>query len=305
MTPTLIPIKQDKPGYDNFIGSWVCPGDLCVVVDVGPSRSVNLLVESLSGMGVERVDFVLLTHIHIDHAGGLAEFLSSFPMARVICHSKAISHLLDPTKLWEGSRKALGELVSTYGPISPVKEEWLIPHEEAKLPGLRIIETPGHAAHHLSYIYGGNLFAGEAGGVYMRLGTSDYVRPATPHPFFLKEFVESIDRLLAEGDLPICYGHFGRAERSHPMLKRATRQLLLWEKIIREHAASGEPITGCMEALLKEDPELRSYRHMSLADQERERFFMANSIKGYLDYLQKTPSERSYTPIRINLNGEM
>jgi glyoxylase-like metal-dependent hydrolase (beta-lactamase superfamily II) len=288
VNPTLIAIKQDKPGFEKFIGSWVYRGNLCVVVDVGPSRSVNLLVQSLSRMGIERVDFVLLTHIHIDHAGGAAEFLRFFPMARVICHSKAIGHLLDPTKLWKGSQKALGGLASIYGPISPVKREWLIPHEEANLPGLKVIETPGHAPHHLSYIYEGKLFAGEAAGVYLALEPSDYLRPATPPLFFLKEFVESIDRLLAEEDLPIFYGHYGRAERSQPMLKRARKQLLLWEKILRENAASvHDEATGrCMEILLKEDPELRAYQDMPLADQDRERFFMANSIKGYLGYLQ-------------------
>jgi glyoxylase-like metal-dependent hydrolase (beta-lactamase superfamily II) len=77
----------------------------------------------------------------------------------VICHSKAIGHLIDPTKLWLGGRKALGELASIYGPISPVKREWLIPHEEAHLPGLKVIETPGHAPHHVSYLYEGKLFA--------------------------------------------------------------------------------------------------------------------------------------------------
>lgn len=288
MNPTLIALKQDRPGFEKFVASWVCRADLCVVVDLGPSHSVSLLVESLFRMGVERVDFVLLTHIHIDHGGGTAEFLRFFPMARVICHSKAIGHLVDPAKLWNGSRNALGELASVYGPISPVKRAWLIPHEEANLPGLKIIETPGHAPHHLSYIYEGNLFAGEAGGVYLTLERSDYLRPATPPLFFLKEFVESIDRLLTEGDLPIFYGHFGRAENSHPLLKRARRQLLLWEEIIREHKASEheDRTTRCTELLLREDPELRAFQSMSPAEQERERFFMANSIKGYLGYLQ-------------------
>jgi len=288
MHPTLIAIKQDKPGFEKFIGSWVCRGDLCVVVDVGPSRSVNLLVQALSRMGIERVDYVLPTHIHIDHAGGVAEFIRVFPMARVVCHTRAIGHLLDPTKIWLGSVRALGDLASIYGPISPVKREWLIPHDEARLPGLKIIETPGHAPHHLSYIYEGNLFAGEAGGIYLELEPSHYLRPATPPPFFLKEFAGSIDKLLAEGDLPIFYSHFGRAERSQPLLRRARQQLILWEKIIAETAASAhdDPTTRCMEALLKEDIELMAYQSMPAADQKRERFFMANSIRGFMEYLQ-------------------
>jgi glyoxylase-like metal-dependent hydrolase (beta-lactamase superfamily II) len=286
--PTLIALREQLSGFDEFIGSWVCQGEPCVVIDVGPSRSVEALARSLFDLGIERVDVVLLTHIHIDHAGGVAEFLRFFPMARVICHAKAVGHLLEPTKLWLGSCKALGDVAMTYGAISPVKREWLIPHTDAYLEGLRIIETPGHAQHHLSYVYQGNLFVGEAGGIYLTVGTSEYLRPATPPVFFLKEFVESIDRLLGEEDLPICYGHLGRAEASRPMLKRARNQLLFWERILSEEMAMGhgERTERCMDRLLKEDPELGAYQNMAPSDQERERFFITNSIKGYLGYFQ-------------------
>jgi len=288
MTPVLIPIKQDKPGFERFIGSWICPGDPSIVVDVGPSRSVNLLLQSLSELGMARIDFILLTHIHVDHAGGLAEFLRFFPMAQVICHSKAVSHLMDPTKLWLGTQKALGELALTYGPVSPVKEDRLIPHTEAHVPGLEIVETPGHAPHHLSYVYERNLFAGEAGGVYLTADGLEYLRPATPPVFFLKEFLESIDRLLLQGDLPIFYSHFGKAEMSRSMLQRAGKQLLFWENVVSEEWPKGhdDMLERCMKRLLEEDPELRALAIMTPADQARERFFLANSIKGYLGYLQ-------------------
>ena len=110
MNPTLIPIKQDLPGFERFIGSWVCVGEINMVIDVGPSVSVNRLIKALTDMGVDRVDCVALTHIHIDHAGGLALFLEHFPMATVICHEKGIKHLVDPTRLWAGSLKTLGEI---------------------------------------------------------------------------------------------------------------------------------------------------------------------------------------------------
>lgn len=286
--PTLIAIEQGKPGFERFIGSWVFRNGLSAVVDVGPSRSLPDLVRSLFGMGLERVDLVLLTHIHIDHAGGLADFFGAFPMARAVCHAQAIGHLVDPAKLWHGSRKALGELISHYGPINPVKREWLIPHDQARIQGLRVIATPGHAAHHLSFVYDKRLFVGEAGGVYLQIGTSEYLRPATPAPFFLKECVESLDRLLEEGDLPIYYGHFGWAESSRRMLERARQQLFAWERIIGNTAAKeqGDVVGKSMERLLDEDPELRAFPDLSSADQDRERFFMAKSIEGYLGYLR-------------------
>lgn len=286
--PTLITIEQEKPGFGRFIGSWVLRNGPCAVVDVGPSRSLPNLVRSLFGMGIERVDLVLLTHIHIDHAGGLAEFFRAFPMARAVCHSQAIGHLVDPAKLWHGSRKALGELISLYGPINPVKREWLIPHDQARLQGLRVIATPGHAAHHLSFVYEKRLFVGEAGGVYLQVGTSEYLRPATPALFFLKECVESLDRLLEEGDLPIYYSHFGWAESSRRMLERARKQLFAWERIIGNTVAKekGDVVEKSIERLLDEDPELRAFPDLSPADQDRERFFMAKSIEGYLGYLR-------------------
>jgi glyoxylase-like metal-dependent hydrolase (beta-lactamase superfamily II) len=290
MEPELIEIKQDRPGFDRFIGSWVCPGDRVFVIDVGPSRSATKLFCSLSAKGIRRVDLVLLTHIHMDHAGGLAEFLDHFPMASAVCHSKAVSHLVDPSKLWLGSRKTLGDLADSYGPIRPVKKERLIPHSEARVQGIDIIETPGHAPHHLSYIIQENLFAGEAGGIYLTGDGREYLRPATPPVFFLKEFLGSIDRLLTVRDLPMCYAHFGKADSSHRTLKRERDQLLFWERLIREEMGKGghRLTERCMERLWREDPELKAFEAMSSADQEREKFFMGNSIKGYLEFLQRS-----------------
>ena len=289
MEPELIEIQQDRPGFDRFIGSWLCRFDKTMVVDVGPSRSLPRLIDSLAARGVHRVDYVLLTHIHMDHAGGLAEFLDHFPMAAAVCHGKAIPHLVDPSKLWLGSQKTLGDLAEAYGPIKPVKTDRLIPHTEAQAQGIDVIETPGHAVHHLSFILEGNLFAGEAGGVYVTGQDWEYLRPATPPVFFLKQFVESIDRLLTARDLTMCYAHFGRASSSHHMLKRGRAQLLFWEQIIREERARSDQLLleRCRTRLLDEDPELRAFEAMSPAEQEREKFFMSNSIKGYLGFLDQ------------------
>jgi glyoxylase-like metal-dependent hydrolase (beta-lactamase superfamily II) len=296
MNPILIPIKQDRPGFERFIGSWFCKGDRSVVVDVGPSRSINLLLQSLQEMGIKRVDHVLLTHIHADHAGGLAEFLEVFPMAKVICHPKAVNHLIDPAKLWAGTQKALGELAFTYGPISPVKKDRLIPHPEAHVPGLEVIETPGHAPFHLCFVYEGKLFAGEAGGIYLKVKGLEYLRLATPPVFFLKQFAESIDRLILQGDFPIFYSHFEKAESSRPMLERAKKQLFFWEQIVSEESSkdSDDVIERCMKRLLQEDPELKALESMAPDDQARERFFLKNSLKGYLGYLQ----DRSSHPLQ-------
>ncbi len=293
MNPKLIELRQNKPGFGRFIGSWLITGRENTVVDVGPSHSVELLIRSLAESGIDRVDLVLLTHIHVDHAGGLAPFLEHFPMARAVCHAKAISHLEDPSKLWAGTRKTLGdEVANAYGPIRPVKKEWLVPHSEVKQDGLEIVETPGHAPHHLCFIVNGFLFAGEAAGVHFMVGDSEYLRPATPPVFFMKQYLDSVDRLLSYETMPICYAHLRLAGDSHALLKRQRNQLLRWESLIKEEMSQGQNglVERSLDALLRQDPELAAFAAMSIEDQERERLFMRNCVEGYLGFLSLPPA---------------
>ena len=288
MNPILVEIKQDRPGFDHFFGSWVCMGDINIVVDAGPSNSVNYLIESLMDMNMDRLDFILLTHLHIDHAGGIAELLNHFPMARVVCHGNGVRHLVDPSKLWAGSLKVLGEIAEFYGPLEPVEREKIIPHAEAHIKDLEIIETPGHAPHHLSFCYQGNLFAGEAGGNYLMIRGQEYLRPATPPIFFLGECLKSVDILFALEDQPIYYAHFGKGENSHRLLKRFRDQLLRWDGIIKNEISVMDltAAEAYVDRILEKDPDLKAYGVMDPDVQKRERLFMTNSVRGYLGFLE-------------------
>jgi glyoxylase-like metal-dependent hydrolase (beta-lactamase superfamily II) len=287
---TLIEIKQEMPGFDRFIGSWVYQDDINFVVDVGPANSVGYLIQALSEMGVTRLDYVLLTHIHVDHAGGLGKLLEHFPMARVVCHEKGIRHLVDPSRLWEGTQMVLKEIAESYGPYTPVVEKTFIPHTQAEIENLTIVETPGHAPHHLSFSYQGNLFAGEAAGNYYAFGKTDYLRPATPPKFFFDVFLGSIDRLTALGAQHICYAHFGDAPDSRQMLERFRNQVFRWKEIIEEEiSGSAQDMTArCMDRLLQDDPDLKAFELMDTDMQNRERFFMANSVRGDTEFLKNT-----------------
>jgi glyoxylase-like metal-dependent hydrolase (beta-lactamase superfamily II) len=257
-------------------------------VDAGPSGSSAGLLDAIHRLGLVHLDFILLTHIHIDHAGGLAPLLDSFPGARVVCHEKAVPHLADPSKLWKASRKVLGEVADLYGSPDPVSLDRLIPHTEARIRGLRILETPGHAAHHLCFTLNGNLFAGEAGGNYLNIEGEEYLRPATPPVFFLDECLESVDRLLALDDQPIYYAHFGRGDSSYRLLRRFRAQLLRWLEIIRQ-AVEKDPEKGeeqIIEILMEKDPDMAIFSAMTPEVQEREKFFMTNSVRGYLGFLK-------------------
>lgn len=293
MRERLIEIKQDRPGFDNFFGSWICRDDHTLVIDVGPANSAGRFIDTLESLGLERIDYILLSHIHIDHSGALADVLDHYPMAKAICHQKAIAFLIDPSRLWEGSVELLGDVAEMYGKPRPVSGERLIPHTETAVTDLTVIETPGHAAHHLSFVYKNRLFVGEAAGNYLVIGDREYLRPATPPRFFLNVCLESVNRLLALENQPICYAHFGRAENSRQLLERFRDQLMRWKKIIYEFAAKGprdpdDQIESCMEALLEKDPDLQAFHMMDSAEQARERILMGNSIQGFLGYLRES-----------------
>jgi len=284
----MITIEQQLPGFNNFFGCWVCTGDINIIIDVGPANSTVRLKNGLFSLGLEKIDYILLTHIHIDHCGGLAEILNHYPMAKVICHDKGLKHIADPTNLWEGSLKVLGKIAKMYGQPQPVAKDRLISHTESDIAGLVVIETPGHAVHHLSYCYQDYLFAGEAGGNFFMQNGTEYLRPATPPRFFFDVCMQSVDRLLALEDRPICYVHCGEAESSHRLLKRFRNQLILWKDIISTELDKSDDnlVTRCIEALLEEDSNLMAFNKMNPAVQERERVFMTNSIKGMAGYLK-------------------
>ncbi len=284
-----VEIKQDMAGFDSFFVSWVCQDDLNIVVDVGPANTAGRLIKSLEALGLDRVDYVLLTHIHIDHCGGLGDLLAHYPMARVICHDKAVEHMVDPSRLWNGSLEVLGEIAEAYGAPKPVPRERLISHKENHPKALRILETPGHAVHHLSFFYRDRLFAGEAGGNYLIMGDSEYLRPATPPRFFFEVFLGSVDRLLSLGDLPIYYAHFDQGESSHRLLGIFREQLILWKEIVHLEVRKGDQglLERCMDALIKRDPNLSGISKMDPDTRKREKYFLTNSIKGFIGYFKE------------------
>lgn len=285
----LIPLDQELPGFRSFIGSWLYKGEKTFLVDVGPAATVPRLCNALDQLAVKRLDAILLTHIHIDHAGGIGDFISRFPDTPVVCHGSGIRHVADPSRLWEGSLKTLGDTARAYGPIQPVPETLLHDAAEFRDHGIVPFLTPGHAPHHVSYLFGEYLFVGEASGVYAALPDGGfYLRPATPPRFFLETSVQSIDTLLAVPHGLICFGHYGATEKTPDILERHKEQLYLWADVIRAQMAHQEApdfLDQCMAALLEKDPLLAGRDQLEPDVQQREGGFFHNSIRGFAGYL--------------------
>jgi len=285
----LIPLTPPMRGFFDFISAWLYRGSTTYLIDVGPSACAPDLMRALQALDVRHLDAILLTHIHMDHAGAIGEIAEAFPQTPIICHPVAIPHLVDPSRLWEGTKKVLGPMALSYGPIKPVPENRLQAADRFETESIKTIITPGHAAHHVSYQSEKYLFAGETGGVYIALPENRfYLRPATPPKFFLDEALQSVDALIACGPQMICYGHYGVHPDAVNMLRIHRRQLQFWEELLRTKGIKfnkADRTVECLKILLKEDTLMAFFDQLPSAVQAREEYFLQNSINGYLGYL--------------------
>jgi glyoxylase-like metal-dependent hydrolase (beta-lactamase superfamily II) len=288
----LIDLDIPELGYKRFISAWLYKaGEGSFLVDAGPARTVDALCGELSKKGVERLDWILLTHIHMDHAGSVGHLAERFPEARVFCHEKAAAHLADPARLWQGTKQTLGEVAETYGEIRPVAPGRIVTGERVDFgEGIRAIDTPGHAPHHLCFAFSDMLFGGELFGVYHAIDSDFYMRPATPPRFLAEAFFASLDRVAPEADgRSIFFAHHGSHPDGREILEQSKAQLSLWMDVIGRHLEEPE-LEAVIDDLLENDSRFSRLNQLPSWMMARERFYIKNSINGILSYLKEKRS---------------
>jgi glyoxylase-like metal-dependent hydrolase (beta-lactamase superfamily II) len=286
----LVALTPPLPGFESFIGIWAHTGRPSFVVDVGPAATSASLLKALRTIGVRQLDYLLLTHIHIDHAGGIGEVAAAFPEARIVGHAKGLPHLAQPERLWQGSLKSLGPTAEAYGAIRAVAPDRVMDAEVFDEAAIQVIPTPGHSPHHISFALEDLLFAGEAGGVCLAVDGRPYLRPATPPRFFMDVTLASLDRLIARAPRKIAYSHLGLFREAALLLQSHRRQLLLWEQVIGRALAespSGDPVEACLARLRQADTRLGALSAMPVMARKREEGFLRNSIRGFIGDLQE------------------
>ncbi len=287
VSPSIRLIDLDPfVGYRRFIGGYlVCGEEKKAVIETGPTAAVPNLLAALDDLGVARdeIDYLLLTHIHIDHGGGVGAAARAMPNARVVVHERGRRHLVDPTRLWQASIDTLGDLARRYGEIEAVPGERIIDAGdgmEIDLGGvvLETLLTPGHAPHHLSVYCRPDdvLVAGEAAGCLC----DGRPRPATPPPFRMEVSLASLDRLIALAPDKICFGHFGCHDDAVTRMKTARQQLVTWYETINAAAAAGKEPVEILARLREEDSALDFLDGLDEATFEREHSLLFNTIRG-------------------------
>jgi glyoxylase-like metal-dependent hydrolase (beta-lactamase superfamily II) len=206
---------------EGLVASYLIPEEEgSTLIETGPTSCRDLLLRGLDLAGVDRgsVRNVFVTHIHLDHAGGVGALLEDLPNAAFYAHHLGTPHLIDPTRLISSARRVWGAAADPlWGPIVPVtasRIHSLMGGERFPVRGgtLEVLNTPGHAKHHLAFFDTptGAILTGDGAGV--RLEGAGRPRPALPPPDLdLEELYRSVDAMRAKNPRAVWYSHFGPA----------------------------------------------------------------------------------------------
>ncbi len=286
----VTPEELERP----FIYSYVVEGDRGIlVVETGPTTTVAKLVEALRSEGLaEGVVHVIVTHIHLDHGGGAGRLVKLIPTARVYVHPKGYKHLLNPAKLWEASKAALGWLADVYGEPEPVPQENLIETvdgSEIDLGGVvvRVVHTPGHASHHQSVLVdiGGEriLFVGDSAGLYDP--STGGIAPTTPPPFRYESYIASLQRQVSLKPHRLAFTHIGVARHGTDLLQKHIEQTKLWRRVVEEELGKGnrDP-AAILERILEVDEAARAY--VKGQEGEHTKLLLQLSVQGFINDME-------------------
>jgi glyoxylase-like metal-dependent hydrolase (beta-lactamase superfamily II) len=249
MEPVAFEVADGITAIDTFMGGrerytagYLLDADEPTLIETGPGTSVEPVTRSLTHLGVAPDDLahVIVTHIHLDHAGGVGALSRHFPRAIVWVHERGAPHLADPARLVASAARVYGEreLAELFGPTDPVEADRVRPLADGDVVDLggrrlHVLDTPGHASHHVALVDArtGVVFTGDALGIHVP--DLPVLRPATPPPEFdLERYVDSIERIRAHARSALLFAHFGPLTDIDATCDLAIRRVRDWTDVV-------------------------------------------------------------------------
>lgn len=280
-----IPIDVEYLGFSRAIAACLLESDgVTALVDPGPSVSLPVLRTKLAALGlsVGDLDMILLTHIHLDHAGATGTLVRENSRLRVWVHEFGAVRIADPTRLLQSARRLFGDAMDRlYGEVLPVPADRinsLAGGEEIQVGArkLGVLYTPGHASHHVSFLdeAEGTAFVGDTSGI--RIENQGFVMPVTPPPDVdLHQWPKSIAGILERKPQRLFLTHFGFAGQPEEHFAEFTQRLCRWSEEVRrgleQEGDDGERMADFVE---KASGELRG----ALRGDEGERYVKTGGL---------------------------
>ena len=293
----LFRVELTTGGFKNLICSYVIKGKKPFLIESGPTSSIPNLLTGLNELEVklDEVEYVAVTHIHLDHSGGAGTLLRSLPNARVIVHPRGMPHLIDPERLWSSSQKVLGFVSDIFGKPEPVPKDRVIPVTEGAFDlgygaKLTVTETVGHASHNLSFqeTLSGGVFPGDAAGTY--LPEFDVVVPTTPPPFYLDSALASLDKLISLNPTVLYFSHFGKATNAVQRLKDYKLQLQIWADIAEVGVKNNWSLEQVRDKIIAEDKAMSLVVDFVKSHRIYSKTVLENCVRGFIEYAKQKQS---------------
>jgi glyoxylase-like metal-dependent hydrolase (beta-lactamase superfamily II) len=242
-------IDTRMAGYEGITAGYLILSGRPCLVETGTAPSAPVVRDALAGLGVGPHDLatVVVTHIHLDHAGGVGDIAAEFPDAEIVVHERGARHLADPSRLMASARQVYGAALDRlFGKLAPTPAERITSVAERGSIDLgdgRRLEShyaPGHAKHHVGLLdsVSGDLYVGDAAGVYIP-ETGD-LRPATPPPDFdLATALGSVRMFAGLAPARLLFSHYGPVEAVGDTLARSAEELTVWVEQTRRARDAG------------------------------------------------------------------
>ena len=272
-------------GTPSIISIYLIDSKKKVLIESGPSATVSQLIQAIvsAGFRPSEIDHIVVTHIHLDHAGGASLLLQAMPNADVLVSKKGAPHLIEPSRLRASAKNALGPIFEIWGGIEATNSSRIHTVEDGMSLDLgdhvlQFLSTPGHAPHHISILEESSrvLFTGDAVGIYYN--DLDALIPASPPPSFDVELaLQSLNRLSETNPQVLLTPHYGIQDNPSIFLKRNLETYARWKEIVNSNLEKGSDLDFIIEDLCQAYP---SYRTL-VNDVYRGTLFRMD-IKGYL-----------------------
>jgi glyoxylase-like metal-dependent hydrolase (beta-lactamase superfamily II) len=297
--PGIRVIDTNMGGREGLTSAYLVTADQPALVETGPTTSLEPVAAALEGLGLGSDDLahIVVTHVHLDHAGGVGAYARRFPRAALWVHERGASHVVDPTRLVASATRVFGQehMDRVFGPMDPVPADRVRGVGDGQVIDLgdrrlEIVHAPGHAKHHMFVVDGqtGALWSGDGLGLY--LPDAGVLRPGTPPPDFdLEQAVASVEAARRRSPPAILFSHFGPVRDVEAMCDLAIERMRAWASIVREAMRQTEDVEE-LAARLRERTasELEALEGREIAEERYDALTTYEvSAAGLLRYFQK------------------
>jgi glyoxylase-like metal-dependent hydrolase (beta-lactamase superfamily II) len=286
-------------GYSGITAGYLIAGARPCLVETGTAKSAPAVQRALDALGIGRNDLatIAVTHIHLDHAGGVGDLAAAYPNAEIVVHQRGARHLADPSKLMNSARRVFGDLMDTvFGELAPTDALRIRAVDDVgtiDLGGGRELTTyysPGHAQHHVGLLdsHNGDLYVGDAAGIFMP--ETGAIRPSTPPPDFdLDTALQSLGHFADLGPQRLLFSHFGPVSHVGSALEEAADELRDWVAAVRETRADALDLDHAVTMLRERTAERygRLYTDPELDEKFEHLNSTATNINGINRWLDK------------------